>query len=187
VCNFIRFKAVIDIAPCKESVRPKSNRSYPTNKNLEVFEPDILYLKPTNGSSQIQLKFIECVMGLKSYHTIPLPFEETKRDLLRMKIQHNYNEIKIQHNACQVRLDQVLGEVGNRNPALFALLDQVPSKKQMILAHHKVPQINDTLNAALIPQRNVYTMRIPIQSDSGKVSLSTKDRYKAQYLIYKRL
>jgi hypothetical protein len=187
LCNRIRFKAVIDIASCKESVRPKSIRSYPTNKNLEVFEPDLLYLKPSNASTQLQLKFTECVMGLKSYHTIPLPFEETERDTLRMKIQHNYNEIKIQYNACQVRLDQVLGEVGNRNPALFALLDQVPSKKQLIVTQHKVPQINDTLSGALMPQRDVYTMKIPIQSDRGKVSLSTKERYKAQYIIYKGL
>lgn len=145
-------------------------------------------MKPKSPEAiQLHLKFQERLLGLKTSQTIPLPFEETSKENLRLKIQHNYNEIKIQFNACQIRLDQVLAEVSKKNAALFALLDKAPksisgfsSSQRKEFENPEKP--SNYFIKEVIPQRDVYRMKIPIQTNSRKI-LSTSERYKAQYMV----
>lgn len=154
---------------------------------------------------QLQLKFIECILGLKNYTSMAIPFEETSRDELRFKIQHNYNEIKIQSNACHIRLDKVLAEVGRRNAALFSLLDRTPSNRNESSqikddVHFDEDSFENRYINQLIPQRQIYQMNIPIQSATRKsnadgessfgngkrIQKTTSERYKAQYVINRK-
>jgi hypothetical protein len=138
-------------------------------------------------------------MGVKTTSTMSLPFEETAKAVLRLKIQHNYNEIKIQSNACQSRLDQVLAEVSCKNAALYALIDRqhlnFTRETKVSAVSREMNSFEDRYVDQIIPQREVYQMRIPIQSPTRnssspshdgkhkKGTMSTSERYRAQYMI----
>ncbi|KAI8906888.1 hypothetical protein EDD86DRAFT_256250 [Gorgonomyces haynaldii] len=160
-----RFRAVLEVTRRKES-------------NLDPHLSDIL--DNSNKEPSMSLYFVEQVM-FKTYQTIPIPFDPTSKDFLKLKMQHQYNEIKLQANACQERLQAVVAEVTKRNVGLLAMIDRLPvAVKQEI--QYTEPDQQNRHNILMIPSRPVYEMKIPVQKDPKRKTMTTNERYQAQYL-----
>ena len=206
-----RYKALLEVkrqAPPKPVQVKNASRAYPTHPGLDEQEIWDVFMKRSPTSLDVQLSFVERVM-FRTYTSVPIPFEETPKSVLRLKIQHQYNEMKLQANACQKRLEAVMAEVTKKNVGLLALLDRFPvSKKHFNRPHpHKEEDPDDMDESTfelryldkLIPPKPVYEMKIPIQvppkkpvvakpkflinTKSKRVSQSTSERYRAQYMV----
>lgn len=134
-------------------------------------------MKRVDDQITLELSFSDKSL-FHTFTSIPILFEETAKTVLKAKIQHHYNEIKLQANAAQKRLSLVINEVSRKNIALLSLLNRIPTIRSEPLDHSFFPQVDDNLDDTsfenrymnrLIPQRPVYVMtKIPIQCSASK-------------------
>jgi hypothetical protein len=140
---------------------------------------------PLNG----KLMFTER-LGHKMQHSSPIFFKETSKILIKSRIQYHLNEVRAQLNHYQGNLNLLRRLVSEKNAALLLMFDK--NKSSTIHQDHETDEafseymeIQQKYMNELIPQREIYRMKIPILKEpqnaerrgAARVSKTTSERY----------